>query len=115
MKKSTDDTPMRMGALAEHIGIGRTSIYRDIAAGYVFEFATKKLTTPGHYKAWLRAQALQLSERAALKGQTDRERQQRELHRLRSNADRSREPRSNRDSQTASPAPAKSTRSPQPA
>ena len=111
MKKATDEAPLRIGELAEFIGISRTSIYRDVSAGYVFEFATKKLTTPGHYKAWLRVQALRLSET----DQTDQERLQHEQHRLRSSAGRSREPQSIRDSQSASPAPAKSTRSPLPA
>ena len=96
----TDETPVRLRELAQYMGMGKTTIYRDVSAGYVFEFLRHKMTTPGHYKAWLRSQTSQESERDAQLSQAEQERQQRELHHLRSAAGRSHAPRSNRDSQT---------------
>ncbi|MGB8167609.1 MAG: hypothetical protein WCF18_08960 [Chthoniobacteraceae bacterium] len=93
-RKPTDDTPMRIRELAAYMTLGKDSIYADVKAGYRFEFATKKLTTPGHYKAWLRAQAAEHS----VENRDDQERQQRELRRLRSVAGKSRESLSNRGS-----------------
>lgn len=113
--KTNDETPLRIRYLARYIGIGKNAVYASMKAGYVFEFATLKMTTPGHFKAWLRQQASLLSDRVAGKRKEDEERQQRELHHQRSGAGKSHARPSNRDSQTASPGPAKSSRSPQPA
>jgi hypothetical protein len=48
-----EDTPLTASALLEFFTIGRNSFYADVARGYVMEFGT--LTTPKHYRAWLRA------------------------------------------------------------
>ncbi|MEA3212273.1 MAG: hypothetical protein QOE70_5330 [Chthoniobacter sp.] len=96
LRKANDDTPMRIRELAAYMTLGKDSIYADVKAGYRFEFATKRLTTPGHYKAWLRAQATEHSA----ENRDDQERQQRELRRLRSAAGKSRESLSSRGSQT---------------
>ena len=74
---------MRIRELASYMGMGKNAVYRDAAAGYVFEFATHKLTTPGHYKAWLREQAAQMNALQCQTSRTDRERLTGELARLR--------------------------------
>jgi hypothetical protein len=81
----TDDTPMRAGELAAYMRMGRSTIYADIHAGYVFEFATRKRTTPGHYKAWLRAKASELATNGVPLTPAEKERQDRELGCLRGN------------------------------
>lgn len=58
-----DDTPLRISELAAYMRLGRTAIYDDVSRGYVFEFATKKMTTAGHYKRWLRVQTFQIERR----------------------------------------------------
>lgn len=115
LTEATDATPMRIGELAAFLRIGKPMIYASTRGGYVFEFASIKMTTPGHYKEWLRAQARLLSAGVAELTLADQERQQRELHRLHSAADKSHAPRSIRGSRSASPGAEKSTRSPRPA
>ena len=48
-----EQTPLRLGELAEYFRCSRWAIYRDINRGYELEFGTT--TTPVHYRAWLRA------------------------------------------------------------
>lgn len=48
-----EDTPITASALLEFFGIGRSSFYEDVKRGYEMEFGN--LTTPKHYRAWLRA------------------------------------------------------------
>ena len=47
-----EDTPITASALLEFFSIGRNSFYQDVARGYKMEYGT--LTTPKHYRAWLR-------------------------------------------------------------
>jgi len=108
-----DSTPMRIGDLAIYMDCGVNTIYRDVNAGYFFEFATHKKTTPGHYKAWLREEATKLAKRQADQAKADRERRERELCHLHTDVDKSSEQPSSRGSRTASPGPAKSLRSAQ--
>lgn len=117
MKKRTidDDTPLRIGPLAQYMGIGRATLYRDVHAGYTFECLTRKMTTAGHYKAWLRERATTKATELAAQKKVDEERLQREQCLLLTDADKSHAPRSSRGSRSASPAPAKSSRSSRPA
>jgi AraC-like DNA-binding protein len=48
-----EQTPLRLGELAQYFNCSRWAIYRDIDRGYEPEFGTT--TTPFHYRAWLRA------------------------------------------------------------
>jgi hypothetical protein len=107
-RKIDDSTPVRAGVLGEFMGVSRAQIYRYVGAGYCFEFPAAKLTTPGHFKTWLKLQPVKPKGAAQPQTPEDEARLQRELHRLRSGAGKSREPRSNRDLQTASPEPGKS-------
>lgn len=116
--KIDDNTPVNGGELATYMRMGKNAISADRKKGYIFEFETHGLTTAGHYKAWLREQAAALAKQKAMASQTDQEGEahlQRELHRLRSSAGKSRAPQSNRGSRTPSPRPAKSSGSMQPA
>lgn len=88
LSKATDKTPMRISDLARYLNLGRRLIDRDVAEGYVLEFSRHRLTTPAHYKAWLRRQAITPPPETPV----TQERQQRELHRLRSAADKSHAP-----------------------
>ena len=103
-KAITDATPVRAGELAAFMRIGRSTVYQDIGAGYVFEFATHKLTTPGHYKEWLRSRA-----RETKPDREDSERLRREQDRLSSIVGKSDAPRSKRGSRTPSLPRAKSS------
>ena len=48
-----EQTPLRLGELAQYFRCSRWAIYRDIDRGYEPEFGTT--ATPFHYRAWLRA------------------------------------------------------------
>jgi hypothetical protein len=48
-----EQTPLRLGELAQYFNCSRWAIYRDIDRGYEPEFGTT--TTPFHYRTWLRA------------------------------------------------------------
>lgn len=110
-----DESSLRIGPLAQYMGTSKTTIYLDVKAGYTFEFLRHKMTTPGHYKAWLRKETARLlSEPQTAPGPEDSERLQRELHRLHSGAGKSHARQSSHDSQSASPGHGKSGRSAQP-
>ncbi len=106
----TDSSPMRISELASYMGLGVSSIYRDVTLGYVFEFAARRLTTPSHYKAWLRVQPV-----PAKQNQEDLARQRRVQDHLCLAAGKSHAPLSSRGSRTPSPPLAKSSAIAQPA
>lgn len=50
--QADENTMLTACGLAEFFQMSRSSISKDIARGYDLEFGT--LTTPDHYRAWLR-------------------------------------------------------------
>jgi len=77
-----DSSSLRAGDLAAYMGLSRATIYKDIAAGYRWEFPRHRMSTPAHYKKWLRD-----AEPIATK-KADPARLQQELCRLRSASDK---------------------------
>lgn len=78
--EATEDTPLTILALAKFFHFGRSRIYGDIERGYKLEFGD--LTTPKHYRDWLRNNP-RIRSSAAAKAQAASSRLARELSQLR--------------------------------
>lgn len=102
VKDLTDSSVVGLYELAAYMRMGVTTIWQDTQDGYAYEFPTKRRTTPGHYKAWLRARGAELKTTAP----ADQERQERELRHLRSASGTAHARRKSRGSRTSSPAKA---------